>query len=862
MSAITSHLYRIIFSGCLMVVLNLATYAVLQAQENDRLSTLFEYIEERYYSKQETDALDITDEQLEKAIEQKFTREEYLTLLRWKVRIHHRLRETTEADSVLKHMFSLNDDLDYERFEDKQEHFRSFFNKTLKEYEDNVVFVNKYKEDVDTAPAAITIYTKEDIEELGARSLVDLLRLTPGFAETGDNNERNFGTRGVYGTTVQHILFLINGHRVNDLLTSSNAPDWFSLDYVEQIEIMRGPGSALYGGNAFSGVINIITKSAKTFSGSTFNARAGSAQLFSDFLDGSNHFYKLNYQYGVRLKNRDKLYLSGTFRYSGGSKYTYNASDVDLNNPQILPDIRTTDTIPPNSNGSEYINRYLPSYNFLANYVGSKLDLTFNAQSSVFAIHRPNSGNLWTMNDNNAVRTRSRKDQRQFIKLNYDLSSTRSVNSSLALKFSFDHFLKDLFIHKYDNFDVNPSDTSLVRLKGDEFRWTSSLEYTTRRFSILGNTHESFTIMGVQASLTDWFYNYMVAPEDQSRFHFDPATNFFEKQQDNENTAAYFFQTSQHLINKRLIATAGFRLNYHPIYSNFQQIRWGDEISPRISMVYISKQGPDELVPFKIKLLYNSAFLPPAFLYRRGGISGFRSVQSLASQKIESVEFSIFGEIIKNLNYSINHFTNKIDQFILRQSDIYENEVNTRRLSGWEFNIEHISDTNLKGWATKAFLNFSTTRLKTSSTTGVNVLKTLVSSNFDDSLLYYYPTFTLSGGLQTNYTLPNKDQDKLQMSLSFNYQGKTRILRSVGYNTSTNQWQSGLSNPETISGVPPIFNINLRRITPQFIYGLSIHNLFNTRYQLPSVVSRTGQMLGEKRTILLTFEYRIGDGKS
>ena len=170
--------------------------------------------------------------------------EDYLSVLMWRVRIHHRLKETYQADSVLRYMFNLNDDLDYERFPDKQEHFKDFFNRTYAEYDQGFVFVNKYKEDVATTPAAVTIYTREDIEILGARNLIDLLRLTPGFAEIGDNNERNIGTRGVFGTTVQHILFLINGHRIYDLLTSTNSPDWFSLDYVELIEIMRGTGSA------------------------------------------------------------------------------------------------------------------------------------------------------------------------------------------------------------------------------------------------------------------------------------------------------------------------------------------------------------------------------------------------------------------------------------------------------------------------------------------------------------------------------------------------------------------------------------------------------------------------------------------
>ena len=106
--------------------------------------------------------------------------------------------------------------------------------------------MNKHKQNIDLIPASITVYTKEDIERLGARNLLDLVRITPGFAELGDNNERIIGTRGTSSTSLQDILILINGHRISDVFTNSNGPDWLSLDYVEQIELMRGPvGSSI-----------------------------------------------------------------------------------------------------------------------------------------------------------------------------------------------------------------------------------------------------------------------------------------------------------------------------------------------------------------------------------------------------------------------------------------------------------------------------------------------------------------------------------------------------------------------------------------------------------------------------------------
>ena len=137
----------------------------------------------------------------------------------------------------------------------------AFINNFIKSKNQVSVFVNKFAQNIDFISSTISIYDQSDFERLGIRNLLDLIRITPGFAEIGDWNERQFGTRGTSNSTLQDVLILINGHRISDNLTSSNGPDWISLDYVKQIELVRGPGSAIYGGNAFSGAINIVTKS-------------------------------------------------------------------------------------------------------------------------------------------------------------------------------------------------------------------------------------------------------------------------------------------------------------------------------------------------------------------------------------------------------------------------------------------------------------------------------------------------------------------------------------------------------------------------------------------------------------------------
>ena len=92
---------------------------------------------------------------------------------------------------------------------------------------------------------------------------------------------------------MQDVLILINGHRISDNMTSSNGPDWISLDYVKQIELVRGPGSAIYGGNAFSGAINIVTKSGVEGNINDIIVRLGNGNDFRSIGQRINNAYKM-----------------------------------------------------------------------------------------------------------------------------------------------------------------------------------------------------------------------------------------------------------------------------------------------------------------------------------------------------------------------------------------------------------------------------------------------------------------------------------------------------------------------------------------------------------------------------------------
>jgi outer membrane receptor for ferrienterochelin and colicin len=131
------------------------------------------------------------------------------------------------------------------------------------------------------APSVISVITAEEIQRHGYRTLADALRTLPGFYVTDDRNYsyvgvRGFGRPGDYNTRV---LLLIDGVRTNDnIYDGAYVERVMPLDttLIQRIEVSRGPGSSVYGDNAFFAVINVVTKRGGQSLGTHLQAGASS----------------------------------------------------------------------------------------------------------------------------------------------------------------------------------------------------------------------------------------------------------------------------------------------------------------------------------------------------------------------------------------------------------------------------------------------------------------------------------------------------------------------------------------------------------------------------------------------------------
>lgn len=130
---------------------------------------------------------------------------------------------------------------------------------------DHLVSVSSgYSQSEQSAPAVTTIITAEQIKAIGAQDLYDILRTVPGFF-FGQNTiqiEPIISVRGFKSSFNQNVLILLDGIPQTERVTGDRLAvlGKIPLDLIERIEIMRGPGSALYGADAYSAVIDIMTR--------------------------------------------------------------------------------------------------------------------------------------------------------------------------------------------------------------------------------------------------------------------------------------------------------------------------------------------------------------------------------------------------------------------------------------------------------------------------------------------------------------------------------------------------------------------------------------------------------------------------
>lgn len=136
------------------------------------------------------------------------------------------------------------------------------------------------------APAVATVITAEEIAAMGATNLDEVLESVPGLhvSRTAVRYAPSYVIRGIYnGNTNPQVLFLQNGIPVTTTYNGDRGSAWIDIpvENIARIEVLRGPGSALYGADAYAGVVNIVSKRAAEIDGTEIGIRTGSFDTHS-----------------------------------------------------------------------------------------------------------------------------------------------------------------------------------------------------------------------------------------------------------------------------------------------------------------------------------------------------------------------------------------------------------------------------------------------------------------------------------------------------------------------------------------------------------------------------------------------------
>lgn len=168
--------------------------------------------------------------------------------------------------------------------------------------EEKVVTASRYAQPISEAPSNMYVITAEDIRTSGATDIPTILRRVPGIEVMQTTGaEFNVSIRGNNQLVSNKLLVQVDGRSI--YVDPQGIVIWklfpVTLAEIERIEVLRGPASALYGFNAFDGVVNVITKSPQDMKGTTLQIGGGEFGTFSSGVVQANTYDRFKYRLSV-----------------------------------------------------------------------------------------------------------------------------------------------------------------------------------------------------------------------------------------------------------------------------------------------------------------------------------------------------------------------------------------------------------------------------------------------------------------------------------------------------------------------------------------------------------------------------------
>ncbi|MDM8565731.1 TonB-dependent receptor [Candidatus Halobeggiatoa sp. HSG11] len=508
----------------------------------------------------------------------------------------------------------------------------------------------KTDEKLSDVPSVVSLITADEIATYGYRSIAEALSHTVSFIDNGDMVFHNFGVRGINAgvrSGSRTIKVMIDGHPVSFRSTSQNflGSELIPMELVERIEVIRGPVSALYGANAFQGVVNIVTKQNspdnedgtyryKIAAGKTENA----GEIYQAEFVGYNSIgnWNMNYGLGAGMSDRSGIeippFSPSYFAHQDGVDGRTLSANSDKSRPLSF------------YTQINYNSKKKQRANITANFQRLDVDQAFPDLN----ILRETGINRVQL-DNGFINAGYEYDVSDRITTSYNLSYSRGKPGS------------------NDRVEVGANNYYLTRNLGyDAWDVSAELQWTLRDSDTL--------LLGVDATIENHdleTFNRVEKDSDSSM----PITPKAEETLKNHGVyAQWLYQLTD---DWRLIT--GVRLDSHTEYSNQTSYRLG-------AVGQLSKD-------WTVKLLAGRSFQAPSpeLLYRRpiqlGDVAGN---PNLKPQIADTIELNIGGNPFgnNNLQLSVTSFLTEIEDLVSYEEGKTHNLVALNNTGSQSYGLE------------------------------------------------------------------------------------------------------------------------------------------------------------------------------
>ena len=518
-----------------------------------------------------------------------------------------------------------------EEQEKKQEVTEEFFYA-----EEEVEIASLKPQRVEEAPGIVSVITAQQIKDMGARDLNDVLRMLPGFQlSINPWYAQSYGVRAIKQQHNTRVLFMMDGVPLNETYWGQSCMNWgdMPLNNVKRIEIIRGPGSALYGTYAFLAVINIITNNADDIDGVELSAGGGSWNTQRHYLlagKKSGDFSISGYVDYRRSDGYDNYFIQSDFMtllYSyvpflpsasmapGKIKVPLDSRRIELR--MGYKDFEFQFKAQDHERGMP-----LPGYSINDRFF--YVDKSYIGQ----AIYKHNIGNKLAIGLKGSYFYRKQSLNGQA----YPSGLYGPLLPAIEIQGFFSHgLLAEMILYERSIALQSQFDYSL----SENNTFTFGAEFVDLR------TDKPLVTLNVDP----------VTHLQSSNMYEEEASTvgFIERDADRTVLAAFLQDSWQ--IAESLNLTAGLRVDH---YSEF-----GSSLNPRLSLVW------GFLPDTNLKLLYGHAFRTPTFadLYMLA-TSGVGN-ENLDPEKVRSFEIGLSHKLSRNINASINYFYNALRDLIL-----------------------------------------------------------------------------------------------------------------------------------------------------------------------------------------------------